>query len=392
MSKSKILLVILLVSALLLTAAATVQATGAAQSARPALPGEMEAYAGRLTTEKGLAVPDGAYDFNFALYDAPEGGSLLWSEAQSGVPLSSGAFTVQLGQVHPLPAAAAGWLSVEVRGPGEAAFTPLLPRQALERAAAPAPADVAAPAAETCAHDHFGETWTGSASKGFNVNNQAVGGTGIYGYGEQMGIFAESTSGVGLEAYTASGGAVHAISSGSGTGLYAASAYGKAIHAAGTVYSTAYSEFLLSPFSMLVRYPSTFLTLMPLDDGSILIRNDSGIGIDKYVTLPVTGFGTLLGSDISFYNLQVCYKVTNASNKIVATALIKNAGDGGISFYVNDITDRISTTLQCYTVPISSSMVFDNTTWVQFNLNFANTGSASDIRIYQVTLAVSETE
>lgn len=385
MFKSKIPLVIVLAFALLLTAATSARAT------QSALPGTIQAYAGRLTTANGTAAADGAYDFNFALYDAPEGGSLLWSEAQSGVPLSSGAFTVQLGQVHPLPAGAAGWLSVEVRGPGEAAFTPLLPRQALERAAAPAPADAAAPAAETCAHDHFGETWTGSAARGLNVNNQAVGGTGIYGYGEGMGIFAESTSGVGLEAYTTSGGAVHAISSGSGTGLYAASVYGKAIHAAGTIYSTAYSEFLLSPFSMLVRYPSTGLTLMPLDDGSILIRNDSGTG-EKYVALPVTGFGKLLGSNLRFSNIKVCYKVTNASNKIVATALIKNIGDGGVSFFVNDITDRTSTTQQCYTVSISSSMVFDNTTWVQFNLNFANTGSASDIRIHKVTLAVSETE
>ncbi|HPH97491.1 MAG TPA: hypothetical protein PKW33_12870 [Anaerolineaceae bacterium] len=381
MFKPKILLVVVLAFALLLTAAASARATGAAQPARIDLPGETRAYAGRLTTASGAAAADGAYDFNFALYDAPEGGRLLWSEAQAGVALKDGAFTVQLGQVNPLPPGAAGWLAVEVRGPGEAAFTLLSPRQALEAAASRVPADISAPAAETCAHDHFGETWTGSdGSWGLSIVNPF-----------DVAIYAESTSGVGLRANTTSGAAaVYANNEGSGTGIVAYSKHGKAISAAGPIYSTMYSIFYLSPFGMVVR-GSTGLTLTPMDDGSMRIRNDSGVGMDKYVAIPVSTFGNLLGSNIQVDSLEVCYKVSNASDKIVATAMVKNNGDGLAAFLFNNIADRTSTTLQCYTIDSGFTQVLiNNTTWVQLNLNFASTGASSDIRIYSLKLILSE--
>ncbi len=132
------------------------------------------------TDAAGQPVPDGTYDFTFTLYDTETGGALLWSEAQAGVPVQAGAFNVLLGAGQPIPLAALNggdrWLEVAVRGPGEAAFTALVPRQRLT-AAAPAAPDSAS-AGLACPHDHLGEVWTaniGWSNAGLRINNSANG-------------------------------------------------------------------------------------------------------------------------------------------------------------------------------------------------------------------------
>lgn len=115
--------------------------TGPAETARalpvvqqPGPAGATIPYSDRLTDDAEQPVADGAYDFAFALYDAPEGGTALWSETQTGVPVQGGAFTAALGSVSPLPDGAKEgglWLEVGVRGPGKAEFTLLSPRQVL---------------------------------------------------------------------------------------------------------------------------------------------------------------------------------------------------------------------------------------------------------------------
>lgn len=57
----------------------------------------------------------------FALYDAPEHGTLLWSESQEVKADEHGRYTSYLGSTTPLPQAAfsqeqARWLAVEVQG------------------------------------------------------------------------------------------------------------------------------------------------------------------------------------------------------------------------------------------------------------------------------------
>jgi len=47
----------------------------------------------------GSATPDGNYPMIFRLYDAEEGGTSLWTEAQNNVPVSSGLFSAVLGSV-----------------------------------------------------------------------------------------------------------------------------------------------------------------------------------------------------------------------------------------------------------------------------------------------------
>jgi hypothetical protein len=166
-------------------------------------------YSGRLSNDAGQPVANGMYAFSFTLYDAANGGNLLWSETQSGVAMKEGAFTVQLGSVTPLPKEALiskGWLAVSVRGPGETGFTALAPRQLIDAAVASAPSSPAASAA--CAHTHFGESWIGTStglwSAGLFVQNNKSNGRGIEGNSntDGIGVYGSSQYGVGVGAYT----------------------------------------------------------------------------------------------------------------------------------------------------------------------------------------------
>jgi hypothetical protein len=182
----KRVLVIVMVSALLLAVGI---GPAVANPAR-ALPGPSAEqagttipYAGRLNNDAGQPVPDGAYDLVFALYDRATGGDPIWSETQRGVVVSKGEFLTTLGSVAPIPATAfdgrTGWLAVSVRGPGEAEFTALSPRQLVSAAAPTAPTAGAA-----CPHDHLGEVWIGDSGTpidGLFVQNTKAGGTGIAG-------------------------------------------------------------------------------------------------------------------------------------------------------------------------------------------------------------------
>jgi hypothetical protein len=179
----KRILVIVMVSALLLavgigpSVGQSVRALPepSADAARETIP-----YAGRLTDKAGQPVADGAYDLSFALYGTVSGGQSLWSEMQRGVVVSKGEFLTTLGSVAPIPATALNgqnlWLAVSVRGPGEAGFTALAPRQ---RVSATAPA-----AGPSCPHDHLGESWIGDSGAqidGLYVQNTKTGGTGLAG-------------------------------------------------------------------------------------------------------------------------------------------------------------------------------------------------------------------
>lgn len=59
-------------------------------------------YQGRLTNQAGEPL-NGTFELTFAIYDAAEGGSSLWSEAHFDVEVSQGLFTVMLGSHSPLP-------------------------------------------------------------------------------------------------------------------------------------------------------------------------------------------------------------------------------------------------------------------------------------------------
>jgi hypothetical protein len=87
---------------------------------------QMLSYQGKLTDTLGQPVPNGNYALTFRLYNAPTGGSAIWSEAQT-IMAKNGLFSVLLGSVTPIgsvPAAGALYLGMTVAGGTE--LTPRL--------------------------------------------------------------------------------------------------------------------------------------------------------------------------------------------------------------------------------------------------------------------------
>jgi hypothetical protein len=189
-------------------------------AASPADPsGPTIPYKGRLAGPTGQPVADGAYGFHFALFDVPDGGSLIWEETQTGVSVRNGSFETALGSVAPLPptafAAKERWLQIAVQGPGQAALTVLSPRQMVAT-------DVESPSALSCPHSHFGDAWSGiSTSYGLMVDNTSTG-DGI-----------RALSGATSSTYGALY-AVNVATSGSGRGVYASSSRGTGVYAEST--------------------------------------------------------------------------------------------------------------------------------------------------------------
>ena len=58
-------------------------------------------YQGLLTTSSGAPIADGNYNLTFSLYTVPTGGTPIWTETQSSVPVSNGTFSVILGSITP---------------------------------------------------------------------------------------------------------------------------------------------------------------------------------------------------------------------------------------------------------------------------------------------------
>jgi hypothetical protein len=204
MSAKRVLLVVLVASGVMLAVgvgprfADTAHALPAAQEPDPS--GVTIPYPGRLAGDAGQPVADGAYDFTFALYDAETGGEPFWSEMQEDVAVQDGAFNVLLGSANGIPVETLDggerWLAVGVRGPGEAEFTALTPRQCLSAASRVAPASPAAPALTgmTCPHTHEGETWNATGgTKGLHLSSQ--GGYALEGWSTgNIGVLGISTS------------------------------------------------------------------------------------------------------------------------------------------------------------------------------------------------------
>jgi hypothetical protein len=190
-------------------------------------------YAGRLSDEAGQPVVEGAYDLSFALYAAETGGEPLWSEVQAGVVVRGGGFSVSLGGANPIPPAMldgqALWLAVGVRGPGEAGFAALIPRQQVSAAAPTAGA--------ACPHDHFGEWWSGDsgpAGNGLRVENTRTEGIGVTGVAhngaDATGVFGWTTQGVGVRGSSDSSTGVRGTSN-SGVGVKGESVNGAGVFA-----------------------------------------------------------------------------------------------------------------------------------------------------------------
>ncbi len=178
-------------------------------------------YSATLTDLTGQPVADGQYDFIFTLYATEKGNEGLWTETQKGVSVKSGNLNVLLGQSTPLPGELLKlkelWLAISVRGPRDADFTALNPRQNLFETQGTKSLD--------CPHNHFGDYWGGvSNNVGLEVDNSTGTGDGIRAYssatsyyyaalygknvgttGYGTGVYGESNQGVGVYAYSSYG-------------------------------------------------------------------------------------------------------------------------------------------------------------------------------------------
>ena len=129
-------------------------------------------YEAILTDNSGKIVDDGSYDLIFTLYNSEKIGIPLWSEEQEDLEVLNGRIQTSIGIIHPIPAVSLEdgetfWLEFGVRGPGEREFTVLEPRQ--ELSALSQIAQTSSLPENICAHNHFGEFWTGT-ERGLEIN------------------------------------------------------------------------------------------------------------------------------------------------------------------------------------------------------------------------------
>ena len=59
-------------------------------------------YRGRLSNAEARPVPDGPYDFLFAVYGSPSGGQPLWQESHAALIVQEGQYAAALGSETPL--------------------------------------------------------------------------------------------------------------------------------------------------------------------------------------------------------------------------------------------------------------------------------------------------
>ena len=202
-------------------------------------------YQGRLTDVSGDPL-EGSHNLVFQLWDDATAGNQVGSNiVKNNVPVSSGLFTVELDVPQAAFNGQALWLRIQVDGQW------LSPRQEL------LPVPYALYAVSVPQHDHFGQTWSGSATSGLQIQNTASSGEtngvrgvsdstqgrGVIGYasassGSTQGVrgVSESTEGRGVLGWAqASSGLAHGIV-GRSDSTEGAGVYGYTSAISGTTY------------------------------------------------------------------------------------------------------------------------------------------------------------
>ncbi|MGQ0543275.1 MAG: hypothetical protein ACT4O9_15740 [Blastocatellia bacterium] len=88
-------------------------------------------YQGKLSD---TGTPTTNYDFEFRLYDAPTGGTLLGTRQQQNVPVLNGVFSVKIDFGPNFNTGATRYLEIAVRNAGGASFQTLTPREQITSA------------------------------------------------------------------------------------------------------------------------------------------------------------------------------------------------------------------------------------------------------------------
>ncbi len=322
-------------------------------------------YQGQL--KKDSAPVNGTCDFQFSLYDRSSTTTpvqLGTTETQSNVAVNNGLFTVVLNFSGQFGADAFNGqgraLGIKVRCPaGSGSYVDLTAssRQPLW----------AAPFASTL---RPGSKIYGSLATGNDIVTIANTGTG-------RGLLVTSTSDTALWAYN----------SGSGIGADVRSASGTALSVGGTgkIYSVADSVLYLSPHTMVSRNSPNVEISALIGGGAHIVLPAS---TTSYVSIPMSAFGTLFGSQLYVKSLELCYKTTGTT--IDAVAVVKNSGtESGETYYILNATDRSSGTRVCEPFDATTRSVVDNSSWVQLNLRTAS-GGPREVWVYTVEVTLTE--
>lgn len=221
-------------------------------------------YQGKLLDSDG--VPQNAsFSMTFAIHTAAVGGSSLWSETVGGVPVSNGVFSVQLGNVAPIPASVFAssptYLSVDV-GDGE-----MTPRQLLS--ASPYAFSAQCLASDGSVIVNAGVSFsTFTAAGGLFLPGGLTASTGTLSGQDASGYSLQLSSGVAMPAgtldanvvqsaagvFTGSGNSVYSVTASSGIAMSAGTLNANVVQSAAGVFTgtgnSVYSAAVSSGISM----------------------------------------------------------------------------------------------------------------------------------------------
>jgi hypothetical protein len=118
-------------------AATSTSSTSSSSTPSEALQDATIAFQGTLNNASGTPVPDGLYNLDFKIYDAPTDGNVQWEESFTGdqrISVASGTFSVSLGEAAPINLnfdGASYYLAVTVGGDGDSPVwdTEMTPRR-----------------------------------------------------------------------------------------------------------------------------------------------------------------------------------------------------------------------------------------------------------------------
>ena len=455
-------------------------------------------HQGRLTD--GANVANGNFDFRSAVFDSSGGATQIGSTlTNSAVPVGNGLFTLTLDFGTNVFDGSPRWLEIALRTNGGGAFTALSPRQPITpapyavfaaragRANTAAFADTADSvswtsvknlpagfadgvdndttysaglgltltpantfqvnfgtngAATTAArsdHDHFGQAWSGDATRGLSLATTASAGSGVAGLlGRQgtgsgfslitpSGVWGDTSDGSGVLGTTAAigGDGVRGwqfAPNGSGSGVYGltASVNGKGVRGAayavtgtnygvygqssspdgfgvcaantaggvdlkadgsGVVQSVA-SSFFFAPGAALQRGSSSSALQVSYYAYGAQVKSGGFVG-DATCVLPLTVPAVFYGQNVTVKRFTVFYKCENGANNYLTGTTLSKMTDADTSFsLIGDTANRTSNTASSYSLtPLAGQELNSSAGALTLTLTFHFANAADFIQI-----------
>ncbi len=309
-------------------------------------------YQGYVTDETGAPLSDQC-DIRFGLWDAATQSGIqigTYDDNNADVQIQDGYFTASVNDGNEFGSNAFNgqirYLSVALTCTDFQET--LAPRQPLS------PVPYAIYAMNVPDHNHLGEVWQGAASPaGLTVINDGAAGVGM-------------------------------VVAGPGGPT------GRAIAASGGIYSNADSELYLSPHTAM-QILGNDLTFTYSVYGKAKAVPPSSDGAARYISIPVSTFGSLLGSDMYVKSLHICYQITNPGPAFVTSVGVYQYNGTNTDAFLVDGTDRNSTTEECFTVTATTRLPIENSSFVQIVLDSNGADAGEDgVIISTVKLTLTE--